>query len=211
MKKRILFFFLSLFLLCSPYCKAQTKGLDWTVYSSQQVLSIENTLRYRFYPAAKTSLVMNSKSNIENRLNFNQEAKNADLNVGLEVMSKRFMHTISSDYQTLYDNSDLEPSAYVNKTAILGYHPNYNPWDSLNTGIFSKGILRNEQDRYVSGYSLSSVGYWFGSNASYSTNILNSMAGLAANAESKKRNGKPLEQGNNQANAKSNERFARNL
>ena len=119
MKKRILFFFLSLFLLCSPYWKAQTQGLDWTVYSSQQVLSIENALQYRFYPTAKTSLVINSKSNIENRLNFNQEAKNADLNVGLELMSKHFMHTISSDYQTFYDNSDLEPAAYVNKTAIF--------------------------------------------------------------------------------------------
>ncbi|HNV92702.1 MAG TPA: hypothetical protein P5518_07335 [Candidatus Cloacimonas sp.] len=186
MKKRILFFFLSLFLLCSPYWKAQTQGLDWTVYSSQQVLSIENALQYRFYPTAKTSLVINSKSNIENRLNFNQEAKNADLNVGLELMSKHFMHTISSDYQTFYDNSDLEPAAYVNKTAILGYHINYSPVDSLNIGIFSKGILRNEQDRYVNGYSLSSEGYWFGSNASYSNYILNSIAGISANAERKR-------------------------
>ncbi|HPX10459.1 MAG TPA: hypothetical protein PLK65_04610, partial [Candidatus Cloacimonas sp.] len=123
---------------------------------------------------------------LENRLNFNQEAKNADLNVCFQIARKKFLHTLSSGYLTFYDASDLEPSAYVNKTATMGYQINYTPAESLNIGVFSKSIFRNEQDRYVSGNLLSSNGYWLGSDIRYAAYFSNSEAGISTNAERKK-------------------------
>ncbi len=155
MQKRILFCLAIAGLLYSPILRAQNKGLDWTVYSSEQVLNIHNALQFMYSPSSRTRFIINSISNTENRLNFNQEAKNAELNVGLELAYRNFLHTFSSNYITLFDNSDLEPSAYVNKTAAIGYQLTYYPLDSLQIGIFSKGILRNEQDRYVSNNLLS--------------------------------------------------------
>ncbi len=186
MQKRILFCLVIVWLIYSPFLAAQTQGLDWTIYSSQQALSIENYMQYKYFPTAGTNLIISSKSNLENRLNFNQEAKNADLNVGFQIARKKFLHTLSSGYLTFYDASDLEPSAYVNKTATLGYQINYTPVESLNIGIFSKGIFRNEQDRYVSGNLLSSEGYWIGSDIHYATYFSNSIAGIGTTGERKK-------------------------
>ncbi|MEN6444576.1 MAG: hypothetical protein ABFC98_00860 [Candidatus Cloacimonas sp.] len=164
------------------------------------MLIIENFLQYELSPLAKTTLLINSKSNVENHLNFNQEFSNAYLNMGLQIAHQNFLHTISSDYQTIYDNSDLEPSAYLNKTAVLGYQIDYSPIDSLDFGIFSKGIIRNEQDRYANGYLLSSEGYWIGSSAHYSTFLPKAMAGITANVERKKMDWESFEYANADAN-----------
>ena len=200
MQKKILFCLVIAGLLYSPLLRAQNKGLDWTVYSSEQVLSIQNALQFMYSPSAKARLIINSINNTENRLNFNQEAKNSELNVGLELAHRNFLHTFSSNYITLFDNSDLEPSAYVNKTASIGYQLSYYPLDSLQIGIFSKGIIRNEQDRYVSNNLLSSDGYWLGSNVHYSAFSQNSAGGITANAERRKLNWESYDYANLGAN-----------
>jgi hypothetical protein len=150
------------------------------------VRSIENNLQYRFYPFAHSTFQISGQSNLEDRLSFNQKSKHALLNLGLNVSQNHFMHSFTSDYQTVYDASDLEPSPYVNKTATLGYQLSYLPLDSLSISVFSKGIFRQEQDRYVSNNHLASKGYWLGSNARLSTTLGITNGGLSLSAERKK-------------------------
>jgi hypothetical protein len=162
LKKLSLLGLVSLWLLCSSLT-AQSQGLDFYLYSSDQVRSLENNLEYYFHPFANSSFKLSGQSNLENRLNFNQESKNAILNLGLSIEANKLLHRFSSDYSTLFDQSDLEPSPYINKTATLGYELSYNPLDSLSLDFFSEGIFRREQDRYVSNKHLSSRGYTLGS------------------------------------------------
>lgn len=184
--KRILFASVSLWLFCSSLLLAQNQGLDFYLYSSERVRSIENNLQYRFFPFAHASLQITGRSSLEDRLSFNQGSKQALLNLGLNISQKNFQHSFSSDYQSVYDASDLEPSAYVNKTAMLGYQLSYLPLDSLSLSLFSRGVFRREQDRYISGEHLASKGYWLGSNARYASTWNLGSAGIGLVAERKK-------------------------
>ncbi|MDD3235879.1 MAG: hypothetical protein PHH43_06090 [Candidatus Cloacimonetes bacterium] len=184
--KRILFASVIFWLLCSSSLLAQTQGLDYYLYSSKYVQSIENNLQYRYYPFAHTSLDISGLSSLENRLNFNQESKNSQFKLGFNIEQKAFSHRFDTDYLSLYDASDLEPSPYVNKTASLGYQLAVEPLDSLSINVFGKALMRKEQDRYISGNQLSSEGYWLGSNGHYAAEHGLFQGGLSIGAERKK-------------------------
>jgi len=160
--------------------------LDFYLYSSQSVQSIENNLQYLFHPFANSNFNIVGASNLENRLSFNQESNNAMLNLGMSISQKSLTHSFTSDYQSVFDASDLEPSPYINKTATLGYAIAYEPLDSLSLQVFTRGLLRREQDRYVAGAFLSSQGYWIGSNLRTAFRNDSYTAGISGNAERKK-------------------------
>ncbi|MDY0152235.1 MAG: hypothetical protein RBS43_08200, partial [Candidatus Cloacimonas sp.] len=184
--KRILFASVSLWLFFSAALHAQYQGLDFYLYSSERVRSVENSLQYRLFPFSNASFQINGQSSVDDRLSFNQESKRILLNLGLNITQLHILHSFSSDYQSLFDASDLEPSPYVNKTAMLGYQFSYLPLDSLSLSMFSKGIFRQEQDRYISGNHLASKGYWLGSNARFSSSLGNANGGISVAAERKK-------------------------
>lgn len=185
MKKTSSFCLASFWLLCSSLF-SQSQGLDFYLYNSDQVRSLENNLEYLFHPFAGGSFKISGQSNLENRLNFNQETKNADLNLGLSIENRRLNHRLSSDYSSIYDASDLEPSPYINKTATLGYKLVYSPWDSLAIDLFADGIFRREQDRYVSNRHLSSRGYTLGSSARWGFEGQNSSLGISGQGKRNK-------------------------
>lgn len=170
---------MSLWLLCSGWLLAQNQGLDFYVYSSDNVRSVENNLRYLFFPMANTSLSLQGQSYLENRLSFNQESKNAALGLEISWSHKSLEHRLRSDYYTIFDASDLEPSPYVNKTAMLGYSMVYSPVDSLSVSLTAKGILRREQDRYVAGENLDSQGFDLDSQARWGANLNHASYGLS--------------------------------
>jgi len=108
------------------------------------------------------------------------------LNLDMSIAQKSLIHSFSSDYQSIFDASDLEPSPYINKTATLGYALSMQPLDSLSLSFFSRGLLRSEQDRYISGAQLKSQGYWLGSNIRTALFSDSYTAGIAADAQRKK-------------------------
>lgn len=186
MGKLNLFAFLSLLLLCSLSLQAQNQGLDFYLYRSNSVQSIENDLSFKLYPQALISLDVKGSSNWEKRLNFDQEIRNAGLNLNFSLAQKNYLHSLISEYEALYDASELEPSPYENKTASLGYKLDYMPTDSLAVSLFSKGVFRREQDRYISGNDLFSRGYWLGLNARGAMDLAHLQSGISAAAERKK-------------------------
>ncbi|PKN73041.1 MAG: hypothetical protein CVU50_04600 [Candidatus Cloacimonetes bacterium HGW-Cloacimonetes-3] len=184
--KRIIFASAIFWLLCSSALLAQAQGLDFYLYSSEHVQSIENNLQYRYFPFANTSLDISGHSSIENRLNFDQESKNSEFKLGFNISQKLLQHSFYTDYKSIYDASALEASPYVNKTASLGYQLSFKPVDSLSVSVFSNVLIRNEQDRYVNNSSLSSDGWWLGANGNYAAELGALQGGLSAGAERKK-------------------------
>ncbi|MDD2228343.1 MAG: hypothetical protein PHY48_02905 [Candidatus Cloacimonetes bacterium] len=184
--KRISFASAIFWLLCSSYLLAQTQGLDYYLYSSKYVQSIENNLQYRYFPFVRTSLDISGQSSLENRLNFNQESKNSLFKLGFNINQNTLKHRFDTDYQSIYDKSDLEPSPYVNKTASLGYQLGLEPLDSLSLNVFGKALMRKEQDRNNAESQLSSDGYWLGSTGHYAAEFGIFQGGLAIGAERKK-------------------------
>lgn len=180
MKKLNSFCLVSLWLLYSGLLLAQNQGLDFYLYSSDNVRSVENSLRYLFFPMANTSLSLQGQSYLENRLSFNQENKNATLGLEFSIRHKSLEHRLRTDYSTLFDASDLEPSPYVNKTAMLGYSLVFSPVDSLALSLAAKGILRREHDRYVAGEHLASQGFDLDSQARWGANLSQAAYGLSA-------------------------------
>jgi hypothetical protein len=160
--------------------------LDFYLYSSEHVQSIQNSLQYRYFPFVNTSLDISGQSSIENRLNYNQESKFSEFRLGFNVAQKLLNHSFSSDYQSIYDASLLEPAPYVNKTASLGYRLSIQPRDSLSVSLFGNAIVRKEQDRYIYNNKLSSDGYWFGSDGRYAAGLGAFQGGVSAGAERKK-------------------------
>jgi len=183
LKRLSLYCLASFWLLCSPALFAQTQGLDFYLYSSDKVRSAENSLQYLFQPFSQTSFSLKGHSSLENRLSFNQESKNADLNLDFSLHQASLTHHFSTDYLSIFDSSDLEPSPYMNKTATLGYLLEFQPLDSLQASIFGRGIIRREQDRYVNNAHLSSDGYALGSDLRWGSALSNTDFGLSGGAQ----------------------------
>ena len=184
--KQSLYTLVMFWLLCSSSLIAQNQGLDFYLYSSDNVQSIENSLKYNYRLFANTGMDVSGISSVENRLNFNQKRKNTQFVLGFNHNHSILQHSFSTDYRSIYDASDLEPSPYVNKTASLGYQIAVQPSDSLSISLFARGLLRNEQDRYIRNNSLYSDGYWIGSNAHYSALLGYVQSGLSGSVERKK-------------------------
>ncbi len=184
--KRNLFASVISWLLFSTSLFAQTQGLDFHLYNSEYVQSIENRLLYKYHPFAGTSLDISGQSSIEDRLNYNQKSKNSDFSLDFNIDRQKLLHSIHIDYQSIFDASSLEPSPYVNKTASLGYRLMYQALDSLSVTAFSHALVRNEQDRYVDDTKLYSDGYWLGANGRYGVELGALQGGLTAGVERKK-------------------------
>ena len=184
--KRILFALVIYWLLCNAFLNAQNQGLDFYLYTSDHVQSIENSIKYNYSLFPNTVMDVSGLNSVENRLNFNQKRKNTQFNLGFNHVQSILFHSLSTDYKSIYDASDLEPSPYENKTASLGYQLTVQPSDSLSFNLFGKGLLRNEQDRYINNNSLYSDGYWIGSSAHFSALLGKVQSGITGSAERKK-------------------------
>ncbi len=184
--KRIIYTSVISWLLFSSTLFAQTQGLDFHLYNSEYVQSIENRLLYQYHPFAGTSLDIKGQSSIEDRLNYNQKSKNSDFSLDFNIDKSKLLHSFHIDYNSIYDASSLEPSPYVNKTTSLGYTLMYQAMDSLSLSVFSNALVRNEQDRYIDDASLYSDGFWLGANGRYAGEFGGFQTGLSASAEKKK-------------------------
>ncbi len=89
------------------------------------------------------------------------------------------------DYESYYDVSDLEPTAYINKNGRLGYQLYWSPADSLSFSLATQGLIRNEQDRYLQDTFRHSDGLHMSANSSYQFEHRAVGAGIHASAERK--------------------------
>jgi len=163
--KRIIFFLAILSLTYSLF--AQDRGIEFYLYNSENIRLLESSLGYRMNPARHTSLEIIGQSSWEERLNFNQQTRRSHLGSNFSYHKYRLIHSLSMGYESLYDASDLDPNAYVNKNGKIGYQLFWTPLDSLSMGVHTNLWIRNEQDRYLVGNLLKSDGLQVSTHASY--------------------------------------------
>jgi hypothetical protein len=149
---------------------------------------LESILQYNISPHAQTTVSILGQSSWEDRLNFNQETRRSLLGSKIGYLGRHFQHTLMMDYDSYFDSSDLEPSAYINKNGDVGYQLYWSPVDSLIMAVEAHGLIRNEQDRYLQDNFRSSDGLQFISNASYRYDADFFSAGIRANANRKNMN-----------------------
>jgi len=152
-------------LLCSSL-GAQGRGLEFFLSGSRNVSSIENQLHYQIFPFKQGIITINSLSNSEKRIYFNQSSRLSRLSMDMTVSGLKLAHTLYSGYEYQFDSSDLEEelSPYTNRTGYVGYGMAYTPLDSLRIQAGVKGFVRREQDRYMSEHILGSEGYLYYAN-----------------------------------------------
>lgn len=163
--KRIIFFLVILSLSCSLF--AQNRGIEFYLYNSDNIRLLESSLGYQINPIKYGSMEIIGQSSWEERLNFNQQTRISRLSSSFSYYKYSLIHGISMGYESLYDASDLDPNAYVNKNGNIGYQLWWNPIDSLSMGIQTNAWIRNEQDRYLVGNLLKSDGLQISSHTSY--------------------------------------------
>jgi len=139
-------------------------------------------------PYANTGVNIYGQSSWEDRMNFNQETRRSMLGSSLSYSRNHLTHTFLMDYESYFDSSDLEPTAYINKNGKLGYGLFWSPLDSLLLGLQAHGLIRNEQDRYLHDNYRSSDGFQLASDASYRYEGSAVSAGLRGNVEAKEMN-----------------------
>jgi len=128
---------------------------------------LESKLGYQINPIKHGSIDVIGQSSWEERLNFNQQTRRSRLGSNFNYHKHNLIHGISVDYESFYDASDLDPSAYINKNGSIGYQLWWSPIDSLSMGVRTSGLIRNEQDRYLVGNHINSDGLQLQSSISY--------------------------------------------
>lgn len=186
--RRNLFVLAILCLLCSHRLQAQSQGVEFYHYNSDNIRILESILQYNASPVTKSSVSIIGQSSWEDRLNFNQETRRSLLGSKLGYVGKHFQHILMMDYDSYFDSSDLEPTAYINKNGNLGYRLQWSPAESLHVAVEARGLIRSEQDRYLQDNFRSSDGVQLASNASYRYEKDAFTAGVRANAERKQMN-----------------------
>ncbi|HNQ43390.1 MAG TPA: hypothetical protein PKI59_03135, partial [Candidatus Cloacimonadota bacterium] len=146
---------------------SQTRGVEFYLYNSNSVQLLESSLQYQILPLKNSALTLKGQSAWEDRLNFNQNTKKSLIGSDYSVFQSRLMHRLFMDYESYFDSSDLDPSPYVNRTANLGYQVYWTPLDSLTVNVLARGIIRNEQDRYILDSYLKSNGYQYTGSLRY--------------------------------------------
>ncbi len=172
-------------LLLSLSLGAQSRGIEFYLYNSDNIRLLESSLGYQTTPFKDVSMDILGQSSWEERLNFNQNARRSMLGSYISYQRYRLLHGLSVNYESYYDASDLDPNSYVNKNGKLGYQIWWNPVDSLSLGIEAHGLIRNEQDRYLVGNHLKSDGLQLLSHASYRLDEEFVSAGMSARIERK--------------------------
>lgn len=185
--KRNLSALVILLLVCSAI-QAQSKGVEFYHFNSDNIRILESILQYGIAPLPNTLLSIKGQSAWEDRLNFNQETRRSLLGSSLGYMGKQFSHTFLMDYESYYDASDLEPTAYINKNGKLGYRLFFSPIDSLVLSLEAHGLIRNEQDRYIQDEFRYSKGLQYMGFTAYRYEGESLSMGLRANLDAKDMN-----------------------
>lgn len=165
--KRILFVLAIWWLLSLNSLSAQNQEVEFYYFNSDNIRILESLLQYQVQPMAKGILAINGQSSWEERLNFHQEIRRSLLGSSFGYQLPSSLHSLFMDYESHYDASDLDPSAYVNKNGNLGYRLYYSPIDSLSFSAEARGLIRNEQDRYLPGNFIKSDGLQFSGAMNY--------------------------------------------
>ncbi|HOA29810.1 MAG TPA: hypothetical protein PKL34_07205 [Candidatus Cloacimonadota bacterium] len=165
--KRILYVLAISWLLSSPCLFAQSRGVEFYLYNSDNTRVLESLMQYQMFPMQHGVLDIHGQSSWEERLNFNQEIRRSLLGSSFGYQIGNALHSLFMDYSSHYDASDLDPTAYVNKNGNLGYRLYYNPIDSLYVNAEARALIRKEQDRYLLGNHIMSEGMQFSSGFTY--------------------------------------------
>lgn len=184
MKKNSFIWLISL-LIFSSALAAQSNGIEFYHYNSDNIRILESILQYNASPLAGTNVSVLGQSSWEDRLNFNQDIRRSLLGSSFSYLGRHFHHTMMMDYESYYDVSDLEPTAYINKNGRLGYQLYWSPADSLSFSLATQGLIRNEQDRYLQDTFRHSDGLHMSANSSYQFEHRAVGAGIHASAERK--------------------------
>lgn len=177
-----------LLLSCSAFLSGQSRGIEFYHYNSDNVRLLESILQYSVNPLSNTNLNILGQSSWEDRLNFNQETRRSMLGSSLTYGMNRLSHTLLMDYESYFDSSDLEPTAYINKNGKMGYQLFWSPLDSLVLSLQAHGLIRNEQDRYLQDNYRNSNGYQLSSNSSYRYEGSSVSAGIRGYVDAKEMN-----------------------
>ncbi len=183
--KTTLFALAILLLSCSVGLFAQARGIEFYLYNSDTVRLLESNLGYQMHPSEFSTMDIIGQSSWEERLNFHQQTRRSLLGTRLNYNKYRLSHGLFLDYESYFDASDLDPTAYINKNGNLGYQMQWNVADSLFLSIEAHGLIRNEQDRYLVGNYLKSDGYELSSLASYRYDGEMLSAGFSGNLDKK--------------------------
>lgn len=165
--KKTLFSLAILLLSCSSGLFAQSRGIEFYLYNSDNIRLLESNLGYQTSPSEHSTMNIIGQSSWEQRLNFNQQTRRSLLGSRFSYHKYRLSHGLILDYESYFDASDLDPTAYINKNGNLGYQLHWAVADSLFLSLQAHGLIRNEQDRYLVGNYLKSDGFQLLSDASY--------------------------------------------
>ncbi|MCB5251681.1 MAG: hypothetical protein RBR69_07855 [Candidatus Cloacimonadaceae bacterium] len=174
-----------LLLSCSSSLFAQSRDIEFYLYNSDNIRLLESSLSYQTSPTKHSTMNVIGQSSWEQRLNFNQQTRRSLLGSRYSYHKYRLMHGLVLDYESYFDASDLDPTAYINKNGNLGYQLHWAVADSLFLSLQAHGLIRNEQDRYLVGNYLKSDGYQLLSDASYSYGSELLTLGISGNLDKK--------------------------
>ncbi|MDD2544202.1 MAG: hypothetical protein PHC57_07210 [Candidatus Cloacimonetes bacterium] len=156
--KRILSVLVICLLISCKLLWSQNQEVEFYYFNSDNSRILESLLNYQIQPQAKSFLNVHGQSAWEERLNFNQEVRRSLIGASFGYQLPYSLHSVFMDYESYYDASDLDPTAYINKNGNLGYRLFLSPLDSLSFQVEARGVIRNEQDRYLPGNHIKSKG-----------------------------------------------------
>jgi len=173
--------------LCATGLSAAERNLEFYVYNSNKIRLIENQLQYQLSPLKNAQISVSGASSQENRLNFNQNTKNAKLGMNFSYLYKRLQQTLLTGYEYHYDQNDLAPETakYQSRLGFLGYSAEFSPLDSLVLELGSKGYFRSEEDPFSPRNVIRSDGISVASALRYSSSRAFGDYGLRAGIEHK--------------------------
>ncbi|MDD2423442.1 MAG: hypothetical protein PHG34_04460 [Candidatus Cloacimonetes bacterium] len=174
-----------LLLSCSYSLFAQARGIEFYLYNSDNIRLLESNLGYQISPTEYSTMNITGQSSWEERLNFNQQTRRSLLGTRYSYHKYRLSHGLILNYESYFDASDFDPTAYINKNGNLGYELNWMIADSLSLSVQAHGLIRNEQDRYLVDNYLKSDGYELLSDASYRYESELLSAGISGNLDKK--------------------------
>lgn len=148
---------------------AQNQNLEFYLYNSSKVRLIENQLQYQISPLKNGLISISGVSSRENRLNFNQDTKNARLGMNFSHRYKKLQQTLQTGYEYHYDLNDLalDAAKFQSRMGFLGYQLEFSPLDSLVLEAGSKGYFRSEEDPFKPRSTIHSDGLSFASGLRY--------------------------------------------
>ncbi|HPF09600.1 MAG TPA: hypothetical protein PL020_07700, partial [Candidatus Cloacimonadota bacterium] len=140
--KRILSVLVICLLISCKLLWSQNQEVEFYYFNSDNSRILESLLNYQIQPQAKSFLNVHGQSAWEERLNFNQEVRRSLIGASFGYQLPYSLHSVFMDYESYYDASDLDPTAYINKNGNLGYRLYLSPLDSLSFQVEARGVIR---------------------------------------------------------------------